>query len=212
MSGSSKYHSVLEASFASWYDRGRDAWSSEQAMRGAARYLLAQLAPGVPHHVLDIGTGRGRDVELFLEAGHRSTGVDVVELEDWAALRARWGDRVTLIKCAFQELQTDQRFTAALDVGCLHHQEPSDYPAYLVKLHTLLVPGAPCVFSVFTPNDTQAERGDVLTLPDRRINRELTEREMQTCLSAAGFTWREAHRWPRDKIEGCYLVILCERA
>ena len=180
-------------------------------MRGAAQLLLEHLPAVDEHHILDIGTGRARDLEVFLEAGHRATGIDVVEVEEWARIRATWGDRVHLAKTPFQRFETTDRYTGALDAGCLHHQQVSEYHEYLSKLHELMVPGGRCVISAFTPPDDRP-MGGAIVLADQRINRELSIYQLQQLLGNAGFRWLDAKRQPRDKLSSYYLLVLAERA
>lgn len=207
----STYEQILFHSFAARYRAQKDSWTRESAQRNAARFLLESLPGDRPHHLLDIGTGRGVDLELFLKAGHHATGIDIMNIPDWDALRTTWGQQVTLVCTSFQAFQTNQRYTAALDAGCLHHQDPSEYPAYLQKLHDLLLPGARCVFSVFTPDD-ESSPGEVFVLDDQRVNRVLSIAEMREYIESAKLRWIEHRRWQREVISGCYLGILVERS
>ncbi|MDQ0654905.1 class I SAM-dependent methyltransferase [Pseudomonas cedrina] len=43
-------------------------------------------------HILDVGVGRARDASEFIQAGHRVTGLDIVENSSWPLLRNRWGE------------------------------------------------------------------------------------------------------------------------
>lgn len=206
----STYEQILFGSFAARYRTQKDSWTAERAQRNAARWLLQCLPAARSHHVLDIGTGRGVDLKLFLRAGHRATGIDITDTPDWEELRAAWGEKVTLVRTSFQSFKTTQRYTAALDAGCLHHQEPSAYPEYLQRLHALLLPGARCVFSVFAPDD-ESLPGEVHVMEDQRINRVLTVGEMREYIETAKFRWIDCQHWRRDVVAGYYLGILVER-
>ncbi|EEH25624.1 1,6-didemethyltoxoflavin N1-methyltransferase, partial [Burkholderia pseudomallei] len=133
-----EYAAVLRSDFVSSYHDGRDVWTDEAAMRPASAILHAHL--GRPADVLDAGAGRGRDTAYFLEQGHRVTAVDLVEPPEWAQLAQRWGERVHFVARPVSELDGEARFDGALDNGCLHHQHPDAYGAYLARIHALLRP------------------------------------------------------------------------
>src|SRR5688572_29291316 len=96
------YAAMMRASFERRYQDQGDSWTRDDAAQEAGRDLLSRLPADVPCTVLDIGTGRGRDLELFLAAGHRATGIDIVAPDNWPALRETWGEAVELVETSLQ--------------------------------------------------------------------------------------------------------------
>jgi len=203
------YTRQLVDSFRERYQCGRDSWTEEPAMARVAEILLASLPPG-PHRVLDVGTGRGRDVELFLRAGHQATGLDIVSVPEWQALRERWGTAVTLVESPFTAFRCDLPFTAVLDNGCFHHQHPSEYATYLAHMRDLMDPGALALFSVFTP-DEETEPGAMFLTSEGRINREFSALQLVTLAEQAGFEAVSSHRLRRGDTPLHYLATLFRR-
>jgi SAM-dependent methyltransferase len=73
---SEKYMERMADQHKERYAAKRDLWTNSPGDRRPAQWLMEHLPAGA-HHVLDIGTGRGRDLVPFLEAGHRATGLDL---------------------------------------------------------------------------------------------------------------------------------------
>jgi SAM-dependent methyltransferase len=168
------------------YDQKLDVWTDLPGDREPGRWFLERLPPG-PHHILDIGTGRGRDLELFLAKGHRATGLDLFEIDNWPDLRARWGDKLTLSATPFLSFQPGERFTAMLTVGGLGHQHPAEYDAFLAHARELLAPGG--LFLLMVTHE-KSERGPgELLFTDDRFWRFFTTRELRDLLEGAGFRW-----------------------
>jgi len=204
------YVTTMRASFARRYEEKRDSWTADDAAAEAGRELLSRLArwPG-SSSVLDIGTGRGRDLELFLEHGHRATGIDIVAPENWPTLRARWGARVSLHETSLQACGLSERFDAILDNGCFHHQHPDDLAGYVARVHSLLAPEGIALFAVYTPLGSEDD-GALLLDRDGRIHRELTLFEMQDALSLGGLVVVDA-RHVRRAWGGKLLFVVCRR-
>ncbi|GAB2786825.1 SAM-dependent methyltransferase [Streptomyces daliensis] len=201
-----EYAAVLRADFTDHYAHGRDIWTGEEAMRETPRILLAALADVRDAHILDIGTGHGRDAAILLAGGHRVTGIDLVASDEWAGLRARWPGRARFGAAELTEpgeLTGARQYDAVLDNGCLHHQHPDRYPAYLRRVHELLHPGGLLTVSVF---HSAAERGDLFVNGGRRLYREFTEAELAGLLTAHGFSVVELRTVPRGRDALHYLV------
>ncbi|KVD74025.1 methyltransferase type 12 [Burkholderia sp. ABCPW 14] len=201
-----EYAAVLRSDFVSSYHDGRDVWTDEAAMRPASAILHEHL--GSPADVLDAGAGRGRDTAYFLEHGHRVTAVDLVEPPEWAQLSQRWGERVRFVASPVSELQGEAQFDGALDNGCLHHQHPDAYAAYLARVHALLRPEGLFTISVFEADGA----GRLYANHAQRLYREFTEPELVELLGAAHFTPVSSHRVPRPKAGLHYLVLTVRKS
>ena len=147
------YERTLRGSFERRYREERDSWTADSAAIAAGRELLARLPEGRACSLLDIGAGRGRDLDLFLRAGHRATGIDIIAPDNWPAMREKWGDSLTLVHASLLELRghLSERFDAILDNGCFHHQPPEQIPAYLGLVRDLLAPSGIALFAARSP-------------------------------------------------------------
>jgi len=206
------YDLVLSRAFADRYTSHADAWTREPAMGKPVQILLRHAARGALD-VLDIGTGKARDVATLLMAGHHTTGIDLHEPADWASLRERWGQRVALEKAAFPTWDDrGRRFDAILDNGCFHHQHPDQYAAYLGGVRTLLKPTGVFVVSVFTPHRRAQARGYFTKIDGGRLNRYFTEGELDTTLRQAGLQWVAGERIYRANAHRFHLVTVARPA
>ncbi|MDI3389573.1 class I SAM-dependent methyltransferase [Streptomyces sp. B-S-A8] len=201
------YESVIRSDFQEHYADGRDIWTEERAMREVPRLLVEALSRargGVGDaHVLDVGTGRGRDAEIVLAAGHRVTGIDLVSSPEWAVIGRREPGRARFLAVSASELEETGVYNAVLDNGCLHHQHPDGYPRYLRRIRELLCPGGLFTVSVF---EAVGATGRLYTNGGQRLYREFTAEELHSLVTAHGFETVATHRVPRD-IEGLtYLV------
>ncbi|MFF7726755.1 class I SAM-dependent methyltransferase [Streptomyces sp. NPDC008001] len=218
------YAALLHSDFREHYARGRDVWTGEEAMRQAPRALMSALrartastragAPGPGGsggsvHVLDIGTGHGRDARLLLAAGHRVTGIDLVASPEWEALAARHPGRARFLATAALDLPGTAQYDAALDNGCFHHQHPGTYGPYLRRIHELLRPGGLLTLSVFHAADG---KGGLYANAGNRLYREFTEPQLTALAAAHGFALVAACRVPRAVGDLAYLVSTFRRA
>ena len=203
------YDIVLARAFSERYTSNTDR---EPAMGRPVQILLRHAARGALD-VLDIGTGKARDIATLLMAGHRATGIDLHEPTDWTQLRERWGQRVALEKAAFPAWADDgRRFDAILDNGCFHHQHPDQYAAYLGGVRALLRPTGIFVVSVFTPHRRQQPRGYFTKIDGGRLNRYFTEGELDTALRDAGLRWEAGERIFRPTCHRFHLVTVARPA
>ncbi|MCU0681199.1 MAG: class I SAM-dependent methyltransferase [Polyangiaceae bacterium] len=165
-----------------------DLWTHMPGDRRPARWLAEHAPPG-PHHVLDIGTGRGLDLEPFLALGHRATGLDLLEIDNWPELRKRWGDQVALHATPFLSFKPSEPATLVTSVGSFHHQHPAEYDAFLAHVHEVLAPGGHFMLCVFHAKE---EGPGILLYSDDRFWRFFTTAELRTILEKAGFRWVES--------------------
>jgi len=202
------YQDVLGSSFEASYNTVGDVWSEEPAMREVLPLLLGRLRPG--SHVLDVGAGRGRDTLQMLQAGHRVDALDLVATSDWAALTARWPERLAFIQGELLTVQLERRYDAVLDNGCLHHQHPDAYEAYLHKLWQCTQPAAVLVVSFFTPSGAAAA-GTLWVQHDGRLTRDFTEAEARALLQSTGWEVEQVAVVPRQSGAHHYQVVVARR-
>lgn len=202
------YDQILTRAFADRYVGNADNWSREPAMGRPVQILLRNTPRGTLD-VLDIGTGKARDVATLLMAGHHATGIDLHEHADWADLRERWGSRLTLEKANFPVWDDQGRkFDAILDNGCFHHQHPDQYQGYLESVRKLLKPGGVFVVAVFTPHRRAQPKGYFTKIDGGRLNRYFTEGELDAVLASAGLRWETGERIYRPNAHRFHLVTV----
>ncbi|MEV5376682.1 class I SAM-dependent methyltransferase [Streptomyces nondiastaticus] len=212
-----RYADVLRSDFVDHYAGGRDIWTGEEAMRQAPRLLMDALraragadAPGAPEaHVLDIGTGHGRDAAILLAGGHRVTGIDLVASPEWETLTAGHPGRARFLATAALDLPGAAEYDAVLDNGCFHHQHPDAYGTYLRRIHELLRPGGLLTLSVF---NATGGKGGLYANAGNRLYREFTEQELTALVGGHGFALVESHQVPRAVGDLTYLVSTFRRA
>ncbi|MEU8031666.1 class I SAM-dependent methyltransferase [Streptomyces sp. NPDC049099] len=197
------YADVLRSDFQDHYVNGRDVWTAEEAMREAPRLLLRALGDRADAHILDIGTGHGRDAAVLSAAGCRVTGIDLVESPEWAEITARSQGRARFEVSSLPDLDGTAVYDAVLDNGCLHHQHPDGYGRYLGRIHELLRPGGLFTVSVFQSADGP---GRLFANGARRLYREFTEAELTELVTAHGFSPAEVRLVPRGTGGLHYLV------
>src|ERR1044072_6886834 len=121
---------------------------------------MRALGGPAPAHVLDIGTGHGRDAAILLDHGHRVTGIDIVTSPEWPTVTAGRPDRARVPPTSVTELGGSAgggapparpagarslpppgaerggsgEYAPPRDNGCLTHQPPDDSPAYLARV------------------------------------------------------------------------------
>ncbi|MFE6589072.1 SAM-dependent methyltransferase [Streptomyces sp. NPDC057781] len=178
------------AHFTSWADRiyaqARDSWTDTDEQRYAARLMLGTLAAG--SRVLDIGTGRGRDVAVLAGAGHEAVGLDLTPLEEWEKIRADCA-RASFEVRGFMDYRPTSAFDAVLDSGCFHHQHPDDLNPYLEKVRDILVPGGSLWLNVFRrrSEDCAFTENPIAPWTDGRYIRTYVESTVRALLTGHGF-------------------------
>lgn len=201
------YYDVMRRTFADRYDQGRDPWTEEPAMGQAAGILCAALGEHRAR-VLDVGAGRGRDTAALLRAGHQVTGIDIVAMPEWDRIAGEWGQNVRFECAGLLDLPPVPAYDAVLDNGCLHHQHPEAYDAYLRRLHDVLRADGLLTVSVYL---ARAEAGALYRNNDERLHRDFTEPELRELLSAAGFAVVGVREVPRTLNNLRYLIVTLRR-
>ncbi|MGK5544580.1 class I SAM-dependent methyltransferase [Streptomyces sp. URMC 127] len=208
-----RYADVLRTDFVEHYAGGRDIWTGEEAMRQAPRLLMDALraragADAAQAHVLDIGTGHGRDAGILLAGGHRVTGIDLVASPEWETLTAQHPGRARFLATAALDLPGAAEYDAVLDNGCFHHQHPDAYGPYLRRIRELLRPGGLLTLSVF---NATGGKGGLYANAGNRLYREFTEQELTELVGGYGFALVASQQVPRAVGDLTYLVSTFRR-
>ena len=203
------YRNVLNTSFVHRYGNGEDEWSWDIGMAKAARVVLEHLGDRSDQLILDVGVGRGRDASELIQAGHRVTGLDIVENSSWPLLRKRWGERLELVPCALQDWQPTllRQFDAALDNGCFHHQHPEEWQSYLDDLRRHVRPGGLIAINVFGVDASNLTPG-WREMDNRRQGYFFTEQGIRDTLEGFGLTWERLITIERQHGDAVYLLAL----
>ena len=203
------YRNVLNTSFVHRYGNGEDEWSWDIGMAKAARVFLEQLGDRSDQLIPDVGVGRGRDASELIQAGHRVTGLDIVENSSWPLLRKRWGERLELVPCALQDWQPTllRQFDAALDNGCFHHQHPEEWQSYLDDLRRHVRPGGLIAINVFGVDASNLTPG-WREMDNRRQGYFFTEQGIRDTLEGFGLTWERLITIERQHGDAVYLLAL----
>lgn len=202
------YEQVMARRFAERYAEHRDPWTGEPAMSVITQMLCDTLADRQAH-VLDVGTGRGRDAVALARAGHTVTGIDVATVPDWAVLAGQWAGRLRFEAVGLLDLPATAAYDAVLDNGCMHHQHPDSYGAYLRRLADVLRGDGLLMVSVFASGDG---RGSLYTSNDERLHRDFGEQELVDLVTSVGFTFEGSCEVPRGLLGLNYMVATFRRA
>lgn len=207
---SAEYAGLLFNSFKSSYEIQDDIWSDEPAMRLVVPALLDHLH--ADSHVLDVGAGRGRDSQTLLEAGHRVTAIDLVVTPEWQSIERDAKGRATFIEGDLSSAVLPGRYDAVLDNGCLHHQHPDAYAAYLRRLWDHAVERAWLAVSFFTPAPALGVlKGRLWVKHDGRLTRDFTTDEACALLESTGWGVERALAIPRTSDAHHYLLVIARR-
>lgn len=204
---SESYPDLLFKSFKFSYDEQQDIWSDEPAMRVVVPALGEHLRPD--SHVLDVGAGRGRDSLALFAAGHRVTAIDLVVTPEWRTIERDTNGRARFIEGDLSSVVLPDRYDAVLDNGCLHHQHPDAYLAYLRRLWDHAVDGAWLAVSFFTPAPAvHATKGRLWTKHDGRLTRDFTAGEACELLESAGWLVERTLPIARASDAHHYLLVI----
>lgn len=101
--------------------------------------LLQSIETAPPFDLLDIGCGPGRDLEKFVQLGHRATGL---EGSSQLAAIARANSGCDVLEQSFLALDLpDGRFDGVFANAVLFHVPSQELPRVLRQLHATLKPG-----------------------------------------------------------------------
>ena len=201
------YQKDMHQSFRWRYDNDQDAWSADPGLLASAQ-KVNELAQAKNWHVLDIGIGAGNPAVALLQAGHGVVGVDLFSHKRWPLLLDHWQDKLTLTEQDFNDWQyVGEKFDAALDNGCMHHQHPDLYPHYLQKVNGLLKPDGYFVLNTYLELNDELEQGHIEYTDNNRICKYFTVPEITQLFADHGFQVLEYEKIFRPNMDEYYLLI-----
>jgi cyclopropane fatty-acyl-phospholipid synthase-like methyltransferase len=204
------YLTVLKNSFYESYETGLDLWSKDEGLTEIASLLIEYLPSNQSHKVLDIGAGNGRHSELFVNKGIDYTGIDLYKNENWLNITEKFGDRVEFYHNSFLSWNTDKKFTAVLDNGCFHHQDPKEYVLYLNKIYQLLASNGHIMLGLYTVND-EKEKSSFSQMPSGKYKKVFTISEITSLFKQVGFHFIESKRILVEKRNRFYLAAIATK-
>lgn len=208
---SDAYQETLLESFRWRYEQHRDVWSWEQALSEAADRIF-HFVPDRPSAILDIGTGTAERLLPLAASGHRIVGIDLMELPGWDRIRRTPSGSIELVRGSFLEWSVaDEHFDFVSDLGCLHHQHPSSYLAYLRKVRAILKPGGRFGLCTYLEKDPSLKVGSMETTNHGRLGKNFTEAELLQLLDQAGLTPVARDFIARPALDRTYLLAISER-
>lgn len=147
--------SRLEVDLAAYYDREaaeRHERSLDPQRVTRREEFTALLAAEGRGHLLEVGTGPGRDAVAFQQAGLTVRGVDL-SARSAALCRAAGVDCqvASVLGLPF----TDASFDSAWTMSTLLHVPDADVDAALRELRRVLVPGSPLAVGVWAGDDVE---------------------------------------------------------
>ncbi|MGZ3496028.1 MAG: class I SAM-dependent methyltransferase [Vulcanimicrobiaceae bacterium] len=132
----------------------------KKSVHPLAAGLISRLAPRPDTHVLELGTGSGRNTAALLEAGFSVTSIDDDHERTAAALERFTGSRLNLVTAAYTQITgREQSFTAAISTHALLHGNALKVAAILFAVNRLLEPRAPFYATFGSKNDTRFGSG-----------------------------------------------------
>lgn len=208
-----EYRERVRGSFDTWYDAGRDSWTGTPTNSRVTEFTVGSAPLATPGHrrrVLDIGCGRGHQTaELAERLDAEVVGLDLLDVWDAPAVRR---GTVVFHHGDFLEFG-DGPMDLLVDNGCLHHQRPEEWSAWVEHGSSLLGDTGVWVVSFFL-----SPHGDVVNkaLPDGRHNWWLTEESVCRLFTGHGFARADGAEIDRDFVyEGHrlkYLVLSFTRS
>ncbi len=206
------YLNKMRATFENRYEKGKDVWSQDAALRSNAGRILKWIKPKSGINVLDIGAGPALDAPAFLELGCKYTAIDLVKHPAWNLLKANYPHQFLSLDIAFQELTETQIQTYDLifENGCFHHQRPEDLSSFLNCTRELLKNNGHFSLCVYTPA-AESDKGETKRFADGRFAHVWNIGQLIDLVSKSGFGLRFSERVPHQNGRSFYLHALFQR-
>ncbi len=192
--------------------RHQTRYPSEHAVR-----FLASIDP--PNRVaLDIGSGSGRHTSLLIHSGYVAHAVDASKE---AAVRTRAlsprpcsSRQASMISLPFG---TDT-FGVAIAFGVFYYGTAIDHELAVAELYRVLAPGGSALIVHRTPDDSRAQHGSPLDLPDHPEDgmtmNFLTAHELERIyapFATLGYELTETTRHDRTWTDSDWLIAVTKR-
>jgi len=143
------------------YENGEGPWSDLTELDRRTANWIESLDWSEGSWVLDLGTGRGRIVELFRSLGFEAYGLDYLRDPLLDARKDHSSGETRFLQAdAFDPPFPSGSFSCLVDYGLLHHVRKSGWNAYRDRTLALLQPGGCFFVNVFHVSDDHAERGN----------------------------------------------------
>ena len=206
-----EYRHVLTSSFEWRYREQRDVWSEEPAL-GSAADRLFRFITSKPSHVLDIGTGRGDRLLPLVESGHQVLGLDLLAHRRWSEFEHAGKGRLRFEQANFLDWSwSGSAFDFIMDLGCFHHQHPSEYPLYLEKVAELLRPDGLFALCIYLESNVQAHTGRVELTNHGRVGKYFTCQEICDVLTRSNLKPIMFEEVGRQPPLGAYLLVVARK-
>lgn len=188
------------------YEDEAAAWAAE---RGGSDYWEAErerFATFVPQgHLLDVGSGNGRDAVLLCDHGYQVTGIDISR--SLLEIAARQEPRAHFLHASVYELPfPDGHFDGAWVVASLLHLPRERVGEALAEIRRVLRPDGGAFFALKKGSGEGLEAGKI----GERYFCYWEQPEFERALEAAGFV--SAHGHERDGRDCRWLCVYAKNA
>lgn len=150
------------------YAANEDIWSQQEAMRSVINEIIIEQTSW--HRVLDIGCGRGADLERLLDHAHEAIGVEPIETLEMKSLVKKAKGRLTHLIDLFPSDKIEGTFDLILDNGCLHHEDINNFPKYFEKINQISLSNTVFYLNVFRAPSKEQHLNTYLLRDGRQIH------------------------------------------
>ncbi len=128
-----EYFATMTNAYAAHYGHNTDEWTRDIQMRCVPSLIQGLLKLPASIRALDVGCGRGDDVDYFASIYSYVVGIDICWQSEWQHVLSRRNN--VRFECSdLMSLRSGPPFDLILDNGCFHHQHPDVYDAYLAAV------------------------------------------------------------------------------
>ncbi len=205
-SEAANYQDILTRAFNHHYNSETDVWTQDIGMRILPLLVKGKLRFGPETRLLDIGCGSGLDVGVYSPQCLSVEGVDLFAHPEWPKSEAVFKN-VEFKHGDFLNLALEGDYHIIVDNGCFHHQQQSDWPAYLVKIGRLLRETGTLVLSTFCDDKRTSYTDD-----NQRIHHYFTDEEFAGLLQENHFKIVDNLYIYRPRYDNYYRISFCKKS